>query len=542
MSISEPPFETPPERHPGLARSAGLSGAATLASRVLGLARDQVLAALFGAGNEMDAFVVAFRIPNLVRDLFAEGAMSAAFVPAFTRHLTLHGRAAAWRLGNNVLNALLVVTLGLVVAGLFFTRPLVTLYAGDYASVPGKLELTIRLTRVMLPFLMTVVVAAVAMGMLNSLHHYFVPALSPAMFNVATIVCAVVLVPVMPSLGLPRIMAIAVAVLLGGLGQILIQWPPLAREGFRYSPVFDARDRALRDVVVLMGPGTIGLAATQINIFVNTLLATSQGTGAVSWLTYAFRLMYLPIGLFGVSIATAALPAVSRHAAVGDLAGIRRTVSRGLSMMLMLNVPATLGLLALARPIVELLFEHGRFTAVDTEATAAALRLYAVGLIGYSATRIVSPTFYALRQSRTAVAASTAAIAGNVLFSVSLVALMGFRGLALATSMAALANGGLLVLLLRRRLKGIEGERLTIVLTKVLAAAAAMAAAAWGIEHVMTALLPGQQVLMRAVRLLTAIGGGLAVLALAAKMLHIEEFEEALGLIRVQLTKNQGDE
>ncbi len=536
MSISEPPSPAPRERHPGLARSAGLSGAATLASRALGLAREQVLAALFGAGNEMDAFIVAFRIPNLVRDLFAEGAMSAAFVPAFTRHLTLHGKPAAWRLGNNVLNTLLLVTLTLVVAALFFTRPLVTLYAGDYANVPGKLELTIRLTRVMLPFLMTVVVAAVAMGMLNSLHHYFVPALSPAMFNVATIGCAVLLVPLMPSLGLPRIMAIAIAALLGGLGQILIQWPPLTREGFRYSPVLDPRDQALRAVVVLMGPGTIGLAATQVNIFVNTLLATSQGPGAVSWLTYAFRLAYLPIGLFGVSIATAALPAVARHAAVGDLAGIRRTVSRGLSMMLMLNVPATLGLLVLARPIVELLFEHGRFTAVDTEATAAALRLYAVGLIGYSTARIVSPIFYALQQSRTAVAASIAAIVANILLSVPLAAWIGFRGLALATSMAALANGGLLLLLLRRRLKGIDGARLTIVWTKVLAAAAAMAVAALGIEYVMTALWPGQHVLLRGVRLLTAIGGGLVVLAVAAKLLRIDEFDDAVGVFGVPFT------
>ena len=174
----------------------------------------------------------------------------------------------------------------------------------------------------------------------------------------------------------------------------------------------------------------------------NTLLATSQGTGAVSWLTYAFRLMYLPIGLFGVSIATAVLPAVSRHAAVDDLAGIRNTVSRGLAMMLMLNVPATFGLMVLATPIVELLFEHGRFTAADTEATAAALRLYAVGLVGYSAARIVSPTFYALRQSRVPVAVSIATIVVNVLLSLALVASIGFRGLALATSLAALSNGG----------------------------------------------------------------------------------------------------
>ncbi len=300
--------------------------------------------------------------------------------------------------------------------------------------------------------------------------------------------------------------------------------------------MLDPRDQALRAVVVLMGPGTIGLAATQVNIFVNTLLATSQGPGAVSWLTYAFRLAYLPIGLFGVSIATAALPAVARHAAVGDLAGIRRTVSRGLSMMLMLNVPATLGLLVLARPIVELLFEHGRFTAVDTEATAAALRLYAVGLIGYSTARIVSPIFYALQQSRTAVAASIAAIVANILLSVPLAAWIGFRGLALATSMAALANGGLLLLLLRRRLKGIDGARLTIVWTKVLAAAAAMAVAALGIEYVMTALWPGQHVLLRGVRLLTAIGGGLVVLAVAAKLLRIDEFDDAVGVFGVPFT------
>src|SRR5687767_4180839 len=229
----------------------------------------------------------------------------------------------------------------------------------------------------MLPFLATVAVAAVAMGMLNALNHYFVPALSPAIFNIATIVCALVLVPVMPSFGLPGIMAIAVAVLLGGLGQVLVQWPALRREGFRYSPVFDPRDKALRDIVVLMGPGTIGLAATQVNIFVSTLLATSQGTGAVSWLNYAFRLMYLPIGLFGVSIATAVLPAASRQAARDDNTAVRSTVADGLSLMLMLNVPATIGLMVLATPIVRVIFERNAFTPADTVATAAALQFYA---------------------------------------------------------------------------------------------------------------------------------------------------------------------
>src|SRR5471032_2712239 len=241
------------------------------------------------------------------------------------------------------------------------------------------------------------------------------------MFNIATIACAGALVPLMPSIGQPRIMAIAIAALVGGLGQIAIQWPSLRREGFRYEPVFDPGDAGLSQVLVLMGPGTIGLAATQVNIFVNTLLATSQGTGAVSWLTYAFRLMYLPIGLFGVSIGTAVLPALSQHAAVDDTAGIRQTVSRGLGLMLMLNLPATVGLIVLATPIVQLLFERGHFLPSDTAATAAALRLYAVGLVGYSAVRIASPTFYAIGRRRVPVMVSAGAIAINVIASIVLV-------------------------------------------------------------------------------------------------------------------------
>ena len=514
-----------------LARSAGLTGAATLTSRILGLVRDQVLAALFGAGNDMDAFIVAFRIPNLVRDLFAEGAMSAAFVPTFTRHLTRHGKRDAWRLGNNVVNALLLLTGIAVLVGIVFARPIVTAYAGGYAAVPGKLDLTIRLTRVMLPFLTMVAIAAAMMGMLNSLHHYFVPALAPAMFNVATIVCAFALVPLMPAIGLPRIMAIAIAALVGGVGQVAVQWRPLRREGFAYEPYLNWRDPGLRQVLLLMGPGTIGLAATQVNIFVNTLLATSQGTGAVSWLTYAFRLMYLPIGLFGVSIGTAVLPAVSRHAAIDDVDGVRATVSRGIAMMLMFNIPATFGLLALATPIVRLLFERGHFLPSDTMQTAAALRFYALGLVGYSTVRIASPTFYALRRSRVPVVVSVCTIAVNVILSVALVRVMGFRGLALGTSVAALANGLLLAWLLRKALHGIDGGRLAIVLLKTVAAGLAMTAVTLGVQTALRVVLPGEYFVAQATRLAAAIGLGIIALAGSAKLLRIREFDDLVAVV-----------
>ena len=520
-----------------LARDAGLTGIATLTSRILGLARDQVLAAFFGAGNDMDAFVVAFRVPNLVRDLFAEGAMSAAFVPTFTRELSLKGKDDAWRLGNNVVNGLAVVTGALVLLGIVFARPLVTLYAGDFARVPGKLELTTELTRILLPFLTMVAIAAAAMGMLNSLHHYFVPAVSPAMFNVAMIVGVVGLTPLMPRLGMPPIMGVAIAALAGGFGQAAIQWPPLRREGFRYRLTFEPRNPALHRILVLMGPGTIGLAATQVNLFVNTVLATSQGTGAASWLTYAFRLMYLPIGLFGASIGTAVLPAVSRHATAGDAAAVRRTVSRGLALMLVLNVPATLGLIVLAVPIVQLLFERGRFLPADTAATAGALRLYAIGLAGYSAVRIASPTFYAIGESRVPAIVSGAAILVNVSASVLLVRTIGFAGLALGTSLAAIANAALLLWLLRSRLGGLEGRRLLSTVAKIGASAIVMAIVARAIQRAMDGVMPGAGFAVRAFRLAFSIGGGLTALAFTAKMSRIEEFDDVTSMFLGRVRK-----
>ena len=275
---------------PRLARSAGVFGLATITSRILGLARDQVIAYYFGAGDANDAFRVASRIPNLVRDLFAEGAMSAAFVPTFTRQLTLQGREKSWRLASSVINALLIVTGVIVVIGIVFAAPLVRLFAAEFADVPGKIELTIYLTRIVFPFLTLVAVAAVLMGMLNSLGHFFIPALSPAMFNVAVIVMSLGLIPFAPEIGLQPITIVAIATLVGGIGQLAIQWPPLRKEGFRYRPVLDLRDEGLHRVLLLMGPGTIGMAATQINVFVNTVLATGEGTGAVSWLDFAFRL------------------------------------------------------------------------------------------------------------------------------------------------------------------------------------------------------------------------------------------------------------
>ncbi len=513
-----------------LARSAGLIGAATMTSRLLGLVRETVLAAVFGASAspQMDAFNVAFRVPNLLRDLFAEGAMTAAFVPTFTRTLAAKGREEAWRLGNLVMNALLIVTGIAVVIGLLFaSRITAALASSEFAAVPGKLALTTDLTRIMLPFLSTLAVAAAMMGMLNSLHRFFIPSLSPAMFNVASIFSALAIAPLMPRVGLDPIVGIAIGTLLGGLGQILLQWPALRNEGFRYQPIVSFKDQAVVEILRLMGPATIGLAAVQVNVFVNTYLATSQEQGAVSWLQYAFRLMYLPIGLFGVSIATAALPDISRQAVGENLKAIRETVSRGLRLMLMLNVPATVGLVVLAHPIVAMIYERRMFHAGDTAATAAALMFYAPGLLGYSAVKIASPTFYSLRDSRTPVVVSVLSVGVNLGINLVLVRVMGFRGLALGTALAALFNAVALLWLLRAKLGGIDGRRVGLALLKVTLASLVMGAAAHLTLQWTTALTPGSGELDKMIRVVSAIVVGLAALGLSARLLRIQEFNEA---------------
>ena len=536
MAPSEP---TAPAAGTRLATSAGIIGSATLTSRLLGLVRDQLLAFLFGAGNAMDAFNVAYRIPNLMRDLFAEGAMSAAFVPTFTRRLTIEGKAAAWRVGNQLINALLVVTGMLVLLGIIFAEPITRLLAGSYAEVPGKLELTVTLTRILLPFLTLVAIAAALMGMLNSLNRFFTPALSPAMFNVGIILSAVAFVPIMGRFGLEPIVGIAIGAILGGLGQIVVQLPALHREGFRYQPILNPSDPGLRDILRLIGPGTLAGAGVQINLLVNMVLATGEGTGAVSWLGFAFRVMYLPIGLFGVSIATATLPAVSRHAAQEQMDGIRGAVSRALRMMLILNVPAMVGLIVLADPIVGLIFERGSFLPSDTSATAAALCFYAPGLLGYSAVRIAVPCFYALKNSFTPMVISLFAVALNIVLNLILVQVMGFRGLALGTSLAAIVNAGLLLFLLRRRLGGLELDRVAATAAKITLATAAMGSAVWAIHGQLSLLAPGTSLVAQLLRVFGSIGVGVAVLITAARLLRLAELDQALRQLPNRFTRTE---
>jgi putative peptidoglycan lipid II flippase len=510
-----------------LTKSAGFISAATLASRVLGLARDVISGYFFGTGMIMDAFVVATRIPTLLRDLFAEGAMSAAFVPTVTRYLTKDGKPAAFKLGANVLNGLAIVTGGLVLLGMVFAHPLVLLFTTEkFRRIPGAVSLATELTRANMPFLLLIAIAAGLMGLLNAMRRFFTPSIAPAMYNVVFILCAAIGVPLFRAIGWPPIMALSCGMLFGGLAQIVTQLPTLRSEGYRHTWTLDPHDRGLREVLLLMGPGSLGVAAAQINILVSTILATDI-TGGASSLGFAFRFMYMPVGIFGVAIATAAIPDLAKHAALGSHRDMGTTLSWGMRLMLALSVPATVGLMTLALPITQLIFERGSFTAESSALVSQALFYYAPGIIGYSLVKILSPSFYSLKDARTPVIVSVATVLTNALLSLALYKVIGLRGLPLATTISATLNAGLLFWLLSRRIGGLDEGHIGFVFLKLLIASTAMGAAAYFAEAELHKLLPAVSTFDKLVRVVGGIGAGLVTLVVAAHVMHIEEFRQA---------------
>lgn len=508
-------------------RAARSIGLATLSSRILGLVRDQVASYYFGAGAVMDSFFTAFRIPNLLRDLFAEGALSSAFVPTLTAERERHGEASAWRLVNRVMSALIVILGALTVLIFVFAPSIQGLYASG--SSPEKLALTITMTRIMAPFLLFISLAAVAMGTLNTRGRFFLPALAPAWFNVASIVAVVALYPALRSAGLNPALSLAVGAIAGGALQFLVQVPALRREGYRFGFDLAPKDPALRRVAILMAPATFGLAATQINILVDTALANRMGDGPVTWLQLGFRLMQLPLGLFGVGIGMANLAFVSRDIALSDREGLRKNLAGSLRLAALLTLPATTGLIVLCVPIVRVIFEHGAFSASDTLQTAAAVACYSVGLYAYSVTKIQVPTFYALGETRLPVISSATAVAVKIAASFAFIAILPaagwapFLGLALSTSLAAWINFAMLSWGIRVRVGPLRGHGVMATTIKIAALAVVMAGVCYGADVVLERVAGGGGLLAAIARLVAVIVLGLAVVAAGARALGIEE-------------------
>lgn len=487
-------------------------GVATLMSRILGLVREQVFAFLFGASDAADAFNIAFRIPNLLRDLFAEGAMSAAFVPNFTKAL-VKSKRQAFDLLFAVLCILLLGLSALSILGIALSPQLVALYAGSFQTVPGKYEMAVQLTQLMFPFFPMVAMAAVAMGALNALGFFFLPAFAPVLFNVASILCGVVLCPLLNTYtNVPAIYGMAVGVVLGGFFQFYIQWWQVRRQGLSLLDRFSVlkapwKVQGVGAVLWLLIPGTIGLAATQLNILINSMYATSQGSGAVSWLNYAFRLMQFPIGIFGVSLAAATLPQVSRKIAEKKISEASDQVCRSLEMTFSVNGPAAAGLIALGLPIIQLLFQHGRFTYSDAVQTSQALGWYALGLPAYSAVKVLVPVYYALGTTRFPVVISFLAVALNAALNHYFLQVLHypFWALAMATSVTVSLNAVLLYLRLGSKLSGVVRWRLARSFLLHTLISLGVAGVAWGTVKGLTHFYAQENIFSWCLQVVTAM-------------------------------------
>jgi putative peptidoglycan lipid II flippase len=514
-------------------RSAGVVSIAIAMSRVTGLIRESVMSRLFGAGAVMDAFNLGFRIPNLTRDLFAEGALSSAFVPTFTDYLTTKSKGEAARLANLVATALILVVGGLCVLGVIFAPALVRLLAPGFEEVPGKFPLAVTMTRIMFPFLLLVALAAQAMGILNACNQFFVPAMASTFFNIGSVGFGILIGYVAgPHIGLSHIQGMAIGVVCGGALQLAWQIPSLHRAGFRFRPELHWSHPGLAHILQLMGPAILGNAATQINVMVNTNFASQLGNGPVSWLGYAFRFMQLPLGLFGVAIASATLPSVSRSAAQGNIDEFRRTLSRSLGMVLLLTIPSSIGLAVLGRSIIGAVYQGGRFKVYDTNQTALALSCYALGLAGYAALKVLSPSFYALNDARTPMMISLFSIGIN--FSVAWTLIhttsLGHAGLALSTSAVALFASVVQFWILRNRIHGIHGRELLETVGKILIASACMGAAAAASSHLVVSRL-GVSQLARLADLAVSIPVGLAVYYGFCRWLDVPDLDAAIHAI-----------
>ncbi len=431
-----------------IGRATGILGSATLISRISGLVRDVVVGRMFGAGFATDAFFMAFTLPNLLRRFFAEGSLTAAFVPTFSDVYHRQGRDEALRVAGTCFTLLFMVMVAVTLGGILGSPWLVRAIGYGFAGTEGKLLLTDLLNRWMFPYLFFVSLLALVTGILNVFEHYFVPAFSPVLLNLAMIFCAWGL----SSFFDPPIMALALGVLLGGALQLLAQWPVLARHGIRLRPDFNWRHAAVRRIFRLMLPGLAGVAIYQINVVVTRLLASFLPEGSVSYLYYGQRLFEFPQGVFIVSLAQAVLPSMSRQAALGNREGLTESLEFALRLILVVTLPAAAGLMLCAIPVYSLFFMGGAFDFDAVRQTASALVAYAPGLLFLGVARVIVPTFYAMKDTRTPVWISFWTLLVNAGLGLVLMRYLGHVGLALALTLATCFNSAGLIWALRKKI------------------------------------------------------------------------------------------
>ena len=525
---------TVPERRRVSTRATGIVGLAVLCSRVLGLIREQIFAGLFGAGKNLDAFLMAFRLPNLLRDLFAEGALSTAFITTFSGKIAKEGDESAWGLANKIATLTAVFMSAVTLLGIIFAPQLVDLLTW-WSWPPDKTALTILLTRIMWPFMLLVSLAALVMGILNAKHVFGAPAMASSYFNLGSIISGVAIGWWLdPRFGARSLTGLAIGTLVGGLWQLTAQFPSLRRVGYRYRADFQWRDEGVRTVLTLMAPAVIAASAVQVNVLINSGFAASLGNGPVSWLNIAFRLMQLPLGIFGVAIGTVTLPLASKSAALGNIDEFRGILAGGMRLAFLLTIPSAIGLAMLASPIISVIYQHGRFTAEMTRQTAGALQFYAIGLVAYSALKVLTPAFYAIGKRNTPMLVSFLAIGTNLFLNWLFTFRLGWghRGLAFSTSIVATINFLLLYALMWQQTRGLESRRMFSALAKICLAAGLMALVCWAANYWW--LDAWEQ--LRFVQKLCALMGTIVVSATIffgiALLLGVDELRDVFDLVR----------
>jgi putative peptidoglycan lipid II flippase len=515
-------------------RATGVVGVAVMCSRVLGLIREQVFAGLFGAGKNLDAFLMAFRLPNLLRDLFAEGALSTAFITTFSKKIATEGDESAWRLGNKVGTLTAIFMSAVTLVGILFAPQLIHLMTW-WSWSPEKTETTILLTRIMWPFILLVSLAALVMGMLNAKHVFGAPAMASSYFNLGSITGGVAFGWWLdPHFGTRSLIGLAIGTLIGGIWQLTAQFPALRKVGYKYRADFQWRDQGVRTVLTLMGPAVIAASAVQVNVLINSGFAARLGDGPVSWLNIAFRLMQLPLGIFGVAVGTVTLPLVSRTAALGDKAAFRAALAHAIRLVTVLTIPAAIGLIILARPIISVIYEHGRFTPEATQQTAGALQFYAIGLAAYSAVKVLAPAFYALDKRYLPMMVSIFSIVTNFVLNWFFMFRLGLghRGLALSTSLVAVINFLLLYIMMRKYAGPLETGAILQLFAKLIIPALLLAGICWlALEYY---FVPGAHLhaLQKISGVLIVIFAGAAAFFLSAFFCRVHEVRDIVDLVR----------
>jgi putative peptidoglycan lipid II flippase len=515
-------------------RAAGVVGIYTFLSRVLGLLRDMLIAHFFGSGMSADAFFVAFRIPNLLRRLFAEGSFSVAFIPVFTEYLHKRTREDAFILARVVLTFFILILTVVSILGVVFSPWIVRIIAPGFGAAGEKYALTVLLTRIMFPYIFLVSVVALFMGILNSMKHFAAPAMAPILLNLSMIAALLLLAPSMktPTVGL------AIGVIVGGILQMLLQVPFILRKGLSLAPRWLPSHPALRRVGILMLPTIFGSAIYQINQLVGTLLASLLREGSVSYLYYADRLVQFPLGVFAIAISTAVLPSLSREAAERDFEGLRGTISHAIRLTMFITIPAMVGLIVLREPIVRLLFQRGAFDSYTTAMTARALLYYSVGLWAFAGLRVFVSAFYSLQDMKTPVKVAVAAMVLNIVFSLILMHTpLEHGGLALALSLASTIQLVILILVLRKRIGGVEGRAVAGSMAKSLLSSLIMAVCIYFLSlKLFAAIMPGTIVGLT-FGVLLVVGAGILIYLVIARLLRSRELISVLEVVRRRRSK-----